>query len=266
MKTKILVLFFAVITQAAHAQFGSSIVYDPTQGGHAIQQIRQSQQLYTTAITTRDTVIGTYNLAQQMASLPNSLYTRYVTPWTAWNSVSSPNTYGNVQAVINAINTGANAAAAYQAASIQAAPQNPSYGNLDPASQQVIAVQGANLDLGDGIAASNIQMLGNMRANSQAREADLRELEAATYSSDPTQHTDMATLQRLNQAALMQLRSQQEANELSQAMILQQMIAAKQQQDHLKMASQAQDSYEQQYDATMTPLTSNISASMADTH
>ncbi len=44
-------LFFPVLTfivvlgaQAAHAQFGSGIVYDPTQSAHAIQQIEQGVQ------------------------------------------------------------------------------------------------------------------------------------------------------------------------------------------------------------------------------
>ena len=107
---------------------------------------------------------------------------------------------------------------------------------LSQQSQRIIATQAATSDLGDGMVESNLQTLGTMRANSEARESDIRQLEAATYSNDPAQHTDMATLQRINQATLMQLRAQQDANQISQAAALQQMVSQKQQQDALKAA------------------------------
>ena len=88
----------AILPSTAHAQFGNGIVFDPTQSAHAIQQIRQAEQMYTTAEQTRTTVISSYNLARQMANLPNSLYQRYATPWTIWQNVAAGNTYGNVQA------------------------------------------------------------------------------------------------------------------------------------------------------------------------
>ena len=43
---RILVPFFSLLTvfaPMAHAQFGSGIVYDPTQSAHAIQQITQGE-------------------------------------------------------------------------------------------------------------------------------------------------------------------------------------------------------------------------------
>ena len=60
-----------------HAQFGSGIVYDPTQSAHAVQQILQANQLYTTTVQTERKVIAAYNLARQMANLPQSLYTSF---------------------------------------------------------------------------------------------------------------------------------------------------------------------------------------------
>ena len=48
----------------------------------------------------------------------------------------------------------------------------------------------------------------------------------------------MATLQRINQATLMQLRAQQDANQIAQAAALQQIVSQKQQQDALKAAFQ----------------------------
>ena len=105
-----------------------------------------------------------------------------------------------------------------------------------------------------------------MRADSEARQADIRQMEAYTYTSDPTQHTDMATLQRINQAVLMQLRAQQDANQIAQAIALQQVVAQKQQQDALKAAFVDAANYQQQYNTTVQPLTSGFGNTMSQSH
>ena len=61
------------LAPVAHAQFGSGIVYDPTQSAHAIQQIEQGSQIYTTAVATRNQIVTMYNLAYQMSKLPQNL-------------------------------------------------------------------------------------------------------------------------------------------------------------------------------------------------
>jgi len=268
MMTRILLILslLSFLSTAAFAQFGSGIVFDPTQSGHAVAQIQQAQQMYTTALQTRDEVISTYNLAREMASIPNSLYQSYVTPWTNWNNVNAANTYGNVVGWIAAANTGYQVNSAYQTASVNPAPRYPLYADLSPESQQLVAAQGATSDLGDGVTESSLQTLGTMRANSEARERDIREMEAYTYSSDPAQHTDMATLQRINQAMLMQLHAQQDANQIAQAVALQQIVAQKQQQDALKAAFADAATYQQQYNAAVEPLTSGYGNTMSQAH
>ena len=257
----------------SQAQFGSGIVFDPTQSVHAIaqisqysQRIEQAQQLYTTTMQTRDTIISTYNLAQQMANLPSLLYQQYLTPWANWSNVTAGNTYGNVQGWVNAANSGSSVGSGYTAATINNASKYPLYGNLDSVSQQLVAAQGATSDLSDGITQNNLQTLGTIRANSQAREADIQQLQSETYSNDPSEHTDMATLQRINQATLMQLRAQQDANQIAQAAALQQIIAQKQQQDALKAAFNDAASYQQEYNTTVVPLTTGYGSSMSQSH
>ena len=268
MKTRILgvVCLLAFLSPAALAQFGGGIVFDPTQSGHAIAQIQQAQQLYTTALQTRNEIISTYNLARQMANLPNSLYQYYVTPWTNWTNVYAANTYGNVVGWVGAANTGYGANAGYQTASIGPAPRYPQYGSLSLQSQQLVAAQGATNDLGEGVTESTLQTLGTMRADSEARQADIRQMEAYTYTSDPAQHTDMATLQRINQAVLMQLRAQQDANQIAQAIALQQVVTQKQQQDTLKAAFVDAANYQQQYNTSVQPLTSAFGNTMSQSH
>src|SRR5216684_2898316 len=105
MEKSLILVALALATAApiAHAQFGSGIVYDPTQSAHAAQQILQTNQLYTTTLKTTQNVIGAYNLAQRMANLPQSLYISYTNLGRQqWTILTQPaNTYGNSLAWMN---------------------------------------------------------------------------------------------------------------------------------------------------------------------
>jgi hypothetical protein len=215
------------------------------------QQILQADQLYTNALKTTQNIIGAYNLAQRMATAPSSLYSGYTNMGQQfWVPFTQPaNTYGNLQQFINAIATGNGAASANQAASIQRTGQISGYSSLSTQGQQAVAAQGATIDLSDAVHASSLQTLGTVRANSAQRETDISNLETASHSADPAQQTEMATLQRINQAMLIQLRTQQEQGQMTQAQTLQQMVQQKQQQDALKLTMQAADGYEVNYNS-----------------
>lgn len=245
-------------TPALQAQFGSGIVYDPTQSTHAVQQILQGNQLYTTTVQTTRNAIAAYNLARQMASLPQSLYTSFVNLGRQqWTTLTQPaNTYGNSLQWINAALSGYGAAGASQAASIPRIGQIVGYGSLSPQGQQIIAAHGATVDLSDAVTASNLQSIGTIRANAAQRETDISQLEAASHSPDPAQHTEMATLQRINQALLIELRTQQETNQMLQAQALQQMVGQKVQQDNLKSLFQLGNGYQQNFTAITPQQTS----------
>jgi len=137
----VVLLGFATLMQpAANAQFGSGIVFDPTQSGHAItqieheersianqaQQIEQGQQIFTntvkiatTALQTYNTVMQQYQLSRQMILAPRMLYARFLSPTSdllLLRQVS--NTYGNSMGWLNSANTGNGATAAYQQVSV----------------------------------------------------------------------------------------------------------------------------------------------------
>jgi hypothetical protein len=252
--------FFAALlgVSPAHAQFGSGIVYDPTQSAHAAQQIIQENHLYTTTVETTRNIIGAYNLAQRMASLPKALYSSYTNLGRQeWIVLTRPaNTYGNALPWINAASVGYGAAAANQTASMPQIRQITGFGSLSSQGQQAIAARGATVDLSDSVNSSNLQTLGSIRANSPQREADISQLEAATHSSDPAQHTEMATLQRINQALLIELRTQQETNQILQSQALQQLVGQKIQQDNLKSLFITANSYQQNFDSVTPQQTS----------
>src|ERR1039458_9574032 len=104
LKTASASIFTLVLGRAiprAHAQFGSGIVFDPTQSTHAYTQIvqqgksleneatqiEQGTRIYTnavkmatTALNTYCTVMRQYNLYHQMVQSPRMLYSRFLSP------------------------------------------------------------------------------------------------------------------------------------------------------------------------------------------
>ena len=265
----------AVLQTAAHAQFGSGIVYDPTQSAHAIvqieheeqsianeaQQIEQGQQIFTNTVKIATTALQAYNVANQQYQLihqmivaPQTLYSRFLSPQSDLMLMQQiSNTYGNSMGWLNASNTGTGAAVSYQQATVQRTPNMvPGYNTASVAGQQQIAAQGATIDIGDSVMTTNLQVLGTIRANQASRQTDIANLETASQTQDPSQQTVMATLQRINQALLLELRSQQDANQINADLALQQMVAQKQQQDAMKSAFRDSAGYESYYNANIT--------------
>src|ERR1035441_8408933 len=82
-----LTIGLAAASQPAHAQFGSGIVYDPTQSVHAItqieheersisnqfQQIEQGQQIFTNTVKIATTALQAYNVAKQQYNLVHQM-------------------------------------------------------------------------------------------------------------------------------------------------------------------------------------------------
>ena len=259
-----------------HAQFGSGIVFDPTQSGHAVvqieheeqslanqaQQIENGQKIFTntvkmaaTAIQTYNTVQQQYNLYHQMMAAPQLLYSRFLSPMTDLRMLEQvSNTYNNSAGWVNSANTGNGAAAAYQQASVpRTSNMVPGYGAVSISGQQQIAAQGATVDLGDTLMTNNLAVLGTIRANQTSRQTDIANLEAATQSQDPSQETVMAELQRMNQILLLQLRSMQDANQINANLALQQIVAQKQQQDTLKAGFQDTANFAGTYQTRVAP-------------
>ena len=259
-------LAFAATALPAHAQlFGSGIVYDPTQSVHAVSQIRQAEQLYTTASQTRDQIVQEYNLARRMAQMPQDLYRRYAAEFSRWTTLNAADTYGNTADWITAANTGAvdRAASAVTRAGIPLTQfPTSALSSLDPASQAVAKAQFATAELSDGVSAGTLVTLGQIRLRSQALNQQISTLERDTYSTDPNQQTEMAVLGKINAANVMQLRSQQDTNQILSTAALQQMIAAKDQFDAQKRALNQAIYFEQNFTDSIGKVTSGMGQSI----
>jgi hypothetical protein len=288
---RLCLLIFTLVTllggQAAHAQFGSGIVYDPTQGAHAIQQIQQGEnqlqkwgtelqnwqqhllkeaQIYTTAVQTRNQIVTMYNLAYQMSRLPQNLAARYKTDFAQWSSLAAPpNTYGNTSALVNALNFGGlpQATQGYSSAFVQVQSYpSGNYSSLDSNTRATIANQYATSELAQSTTTSTLATLGTIRSDSQAFAAKLANLESDTFSTDSSQQTQSALLGKINSATLLQIHTQQDANQLLAASVQQQLIAHKQQIDAQNRAINQAIYFQQNFPNTMQRTTGGVSTSI----
>jgi hypothetical protein len=271
----------------AHAQFGSGIVYDPTQSAHAIQEIQQGEtqlqkwatelnnwqqhllkeaQIYTTAEQTRTQIVTMYNLAYQMATMPQNLEARYKADWSQWQNLAAPpNTYGNTSPLVNALNFGGlpQAQQGYTSAYVQ--PQSyPSgnYSSLDSRTQATVANQYATSELAQTTTTNTLATLGTIRTNEQTFAAKLTNLDSDTFSTDSSQQTQNALLAKINSATLLQIHSQQDTNQLLSASIQQQLLAQKQQIDAQNRALNNSVYFQQTFPTVMQNMTSGVSNSM----
>ena len=266
---KILVLIFgllSVFAPTAHAQFGSGIVYDPTQSAHALQQIEQGSQIYTTAVATRNQIVTMYNLAYQLSRLPQNLAARYKADWAQWTSLQAPaNTYGNTAALVNALNYGAltNAQQGYNSAYVQAQSYpSGNYSSLDSRTQATVANQYATSELAQTTTTNTLATLGTIRTDEQAFATQLANLDADTFSTSSTQQTQAALLGKINSATLLQIHTQQDTNQILAASVQQQLVAQKEQIDAQNRALNNAIYFQQNFPTTIQNVNNGVSSSM----
>ena len=263
------------LAPAAHAQLGSGIVFDPTQSAHAIQQIEQNvqglqtaEQIYTTTYKTMSQVIAAYNLAYQMSRMPQNLAVRYKSDsalWTNLSSNSAPDTYGNTSAWINALDLGnpTRAASAYSGAVIQLQSYpSSSLSSQDANTQAAIKGQYASSEIGQATLTNSLSTLGTIRSDSQTFQQKLANLDADTYSTDPSQQTEVGVLAKINTASLLQIHSQQDANQILAAAAAQQALDAKDKLDERNRLINQSIYFQQNFPTTMQNMTTGVSDSM----
>ncbi|MDR3748361.1 MAG: hypothetical protein P4M04_09450 [Acidobacteriota bacterium] len=280
--------FAAALAPMAHAQFGSGIVYDPTQSAHAIQQLSQGEQelqhwatelqnweqhlqkeeqIYTTAYTTMNQVIATYNLAYQMSRMPQNLEARYKSDFSKWTAFSNPslsasNTNGITSAWLNALDLGnpTRAASAYSGAVIQVQTYpSSSLSAMDSTTQAVIQNQYTSSEIGQANVTNLLSTLGTIRSDSQTFQQKLANLESDTYSTDPSQQTEVGVLGKINTATMLQIHSQQDTNQILAAAAAQQALDAKEKLDERNRLINQAIYFQQNFSNVMQQTTSGIS-------
>jgi hypothetical protein len=256
---------FSALCLAAVPSYAQWPVFDASNFAEAVNEFEQLQQMYTTANQTRDQIIQAYNLAHYMSQMPQDMYQRYKAQFALWTNLNAPNTYGNTGSWISALNAGfpQQSLAGYAAAVVQVNPYPASgFAQLDPATQATIANQYATSDLAQGTTTSALTTLGQIRSHSESLNQQISNLEADSYSNDPTEQSEMAVLGKVNAANLIQLHSQQDTNQLLAAGIQQQMVAQKQVIDAQNRTMNQTIYFQQNFPSTMQKINNGVSQSI----
>ena len=135
-------------------------------------------------------------------------------------------------------------------------------GSIPADQQDRVRKSYANVELTDGANLSGIQTIGQMRGNAAGVEAAIANLENDSLSSDPGMNTEIAVLNKINAANLIDVRNTQDANKLLVAITEQQILQAKRQRDAEAQAFNEHIRFVTDGQATMAAQAADASSAM----
>jgi hypothetical protein len=203
-----------------------SLLYQYKNMLHDIQQdITESDtyttvaEIYTTATSTLKTAQNAYGLAVTAMSLPNVLYNALKSDEMQYKQVTTvqADPYGLAAPLVSIINLGSpNVLTAYGNMSMTPVKLVPdAFSFLSPPAQNEVRSQASTMSANDALIATTMQRASDAQAHATADQTSLKLLETQTFSTDTAEHTEMATLQRINTALVLLVRAQQDANQMT---------------------------------------------------
>lgn len=228
------VFVLLMIPRVSHAQFGG-VVYDPTNFHNALLRYYQLRLQLAQLQQTYQQIVSQYNLAEQMAKNIQNMPARYQANFSQWRSLSTvPNVYQNTGEWVNGVNSGvaSTVARGYQQA-IQALNRYTSQeiAGMNPDELGRATANYASVELVDGANTNAMTTIGNIRANAPVIQSQIGNLQADSFSGDPSMNSEVGVLNKINAANVLILRTLQDANNLRLAGLEQQVIEAKRQRD-----------------------------------
>ena len=220
-------------------------------------------QIYTTAQQTFKEAVQAYNLAHLAMSAPTILYDTMKTLPTTYKSAFTPqaDTYGLAAMMVQTVNLGsANALQSYSnmsMAPVSVIPTN--YNQLSAPTQQQLRAQASTMSANDSLIATSLQRATDVQKHTLADQVTLQQLETNTFTTDPAQKTELATLQRINTALVLLVRAQEDSNQMAAANQLQHLMDTKQDLD----AQKANVYAAQDWQSGMTQLQSETQGAAA---
>ena len=235
MKRKIIAVtcIAALCSAPALAIFGlGDIVFDPTNFEEAVKQLLQMEQQYVQLVQTYQMVTNQYQQMIWMAKqVPVNMVSRYRALATPWRLSSASNTYGTTGGWVAGINSGAGVSGGYATATQPLAAYGSALGNIPADQLDRVKTSYATVELTDGANLGAIETLGRIRGNAAAVEAAITNLENDSLSSDPAMNTEIAVLNKINAAEVINVRNTQDSNKLLAALAEEQLIEAKRKRD-----------------------------------
>lgn len=205
-------------------------------------------------------------LAEEAYSAPTVLYNALKVLPTEYKSLATAraDTFSLAQPIIELINLGSpgvlEQVGLSSVSSVSIIPAGMP--NLDPVTQQHVRSRATTMALQDSMIGSTLQRASDVQAHVAHDQQSLSELESQTFSLDPSQHTELATLQRINTALVMLVRAQQDSNQLNAAFQMKSLVKDQQELDNEKAAS-SQGQYWQSGIDQLNSTTSDLNTALS---
>jgi len=265
MKKKILVCVLALGlgVGTATAQFGSGIVYDPTNYHNALLRYYQLQQHLAELQKTYTQIVTAYNLALQMSRNLKNMPARYRALFSNWRNVTASNTYGNTSDWLGGVNADLNTLNGYLRATTQLGLYNQSTLNGMPDYEQArVKSQYASVELADGANVNALSTIGAIRGNAEALQTQMNNLEQDSFSDDEDLNSEVEVLNKINATNVLTLRSIQDSNKLLASLLELQTIVSKQQREMTTNAINSDISRQESLAANLTQVTGTLTNSL----
>jgi hypothetical protein len=264
-KALLFVLVMVLCVSTASAQFGSGIVYDPTNYQNALLRYYQLQQHLLQLQKSYTQITNHLNLALQMAQFVKNMPARYRALFSQWRNVTSLNTFGNTGSWISGINSGLlpNINTGYQKSTTQLLPYSPDHlSGMDPFELERVQSQYASVQLVDGANVNAMATIGSIRGSAQDIQTQIGNLEQDSFSGDSGLNSEVSVLNKINAAGVLTLRTVQDSNKILASLLEMQTIIAKQQRESLTNSINADIQRQASLAANMTQMTGTLTNSL----
>ena len=267
MKKKIVVvlLVLTLTVGTASAQFGSGIVYDPTNYHNALLRYYQLQQHLAQLQKSYAKITSQLELATQMARFVQNMPARYRAVFSQWRNVTSLNTFGNTGSWVSGINSGLlpNINTGYQKSTTQLLPYSSDHlSGMDASQLERVQSQYASVQLADGANVNAMATIGSIRGSAQDIQMQIGNLEQDSFSNNSDLNSEVSVLNKINAAGVLTLRTLQDSNKLLASLLEQQTIIAKQQRDATTSAINADISRQASLAGNMAKVSGTITDSL----
>ncbi len=265
MRKKLLAIALVTVlcVGTASAQFGSGIVYDPTNYANAVLRYKQLVQHLAQLQKTYTQIVTAYNLALQMSRNIHNMPARYRALFSNWRNVTATNTYGNTSGWLGGVNADLNTVNGYLRATTQLTQYNPLSLNGMPAFEQArVKSQYASVELADGANMNALSTIGAIRGNAATLETRMNNLEQDSFSDDSGLNSEVSVLNKINATNVLTLRSVQDTNKLLASLLEQQTIASKQQREMTTDAINAEVSRQSNLATNLNQVTGTLTSSL----
>ena len=267
MRSKALLLVLALVlgVATASAQFGSGIVYDPTNYHNALLRYYQLQQHLIQLQKSYAQITNQLNLAMRMATYLRNMPARYRALFSQWRNVTSLNTFGNTGSWVAGINSGflPTIGTGYQKSTTQLLPYSTVHlSGMDPLELERVQSQYASVQLVDGANVNAMATIGSIRGSAQQIQTQIGNLEQDSFSGDSGLNSEVSVLNKINAAGVLTLRTLQDSNKLLASLLEQQTILAKQQRESTTNAINADIQRQANLAANIQQVTGTLTNSL----